>query len=265
MIVQGFKSVIWVATVGGAALSCYMVSLQVATERAELVKVERQIIAAKREIRSLQTELGTRGRLSQLEQWNAEVLALAAPSSAQYLSDGVKLARFERRDPTLGERAADVRMAAMHTGEPAPTAPLKPAIVRAVAAAPVTAAPTVQRASFTPTVGLRQMVAAAKPVERKPAAPQPASVKAVATSAKPVATAKGEAAGPAKLAAARDAVKPAADTKAAARPDAKPAARSEPKIVAKAPAAKPRTSRLDGKLVAEINSAARKGQGSGGN
>ena len=39
MIARGFKSVIWVATVGGAALSCYMVSLRVATERNELAKV----------------------------------------------------------------------------------------------------------------------------------------------------------------------------------------------------------------------------------
>jgi hypothetical protein len=67
MIARSFKSVIWVATVGGAALACYMVSLRVATERADLVKVEHQILAAKREIRMLQTELGTRGRMSQLD------------------------------------------------------------------------------------------------------------------------------------------------------------------------------------------------------
>ena len=39
MIARGFKSVIWVATVGSAALGCYMVSLRVATERNEHVGV----------------------------------------------------------------------------------------------------------------------------------------------------------------------------------------------------------------------------------
>ena len=90
MIARGFKSVVWVAAVGGAALGCYMLSLQVATERADLAKVEARIIATKQQIRSLQTELGTRGRLSQLEQWNADVLALSAPATGQYLKEDRK-------------------------------------------------------------------------------------------------------------------------------------------------------------------------------
>ena len=160
MIVRGFKSVIWVATVGGAALSCYMVSLQVATERAELAKVERQIIAAKREIRSLQTELGTRGRLSQLEQWNAAVLALAAPSSAQFLPSEVTLARFEKSDPTLDERTAQVRMAALDT-ENVETAATKAPVVQAIAPAPQpTATPVVHRASFNTDAPKAQLLAA---------------------------------------------------------------------------------------------------------
>ena len=81
MIARGFKPVAWVAAVGTAALACYMLSLQVAAERAELAGIERRIVATHRAIRSLQTELGTRGRLQQLEQWNAEVLALSAPAS----------------------------------------------------------------------------------------------------------------------------------------------------------------------------------------
>ena len=39
MIGRGFKSVGWVAAVGGAALGCYMLSLQVASERADLARV----------------------------------------------------------------------------------------------------------------------------------------------------------------------------------------------------------------------------------
>lgn len=158
MIARGFKSVVWVAAVGSAALGCYMLSLRVATERAELARVEARIIAAKQEIRSLQTELGTRGRMSQLERWNAEVLALSAPASAQFLKDSFTLARLERSESTLDERTATVRMASAET-TPAPAPPEarpeagpKPKIVAAVAAAPAPVPPqaaAVHRASFT--------------------------------------------------------------------------------------------------------------------
>jgi hypothetical protein len=125
MIARSFKSVLWVATVGGAALGCYMVSLKVATERADLARVERQIVTAQRDIRSLQTELGTRGRLAQLEDWNANVLALSAPAANQFLPDHLTLARLEQTEPTVEQRSAEVHMAAARTGAPAP-APVAP-------------------------------------------------------------------------------------------------------------------------------------------
>ena len=71
----GFRPVFMVASVAGAALGCYLVSLNVASERAELENVEAKIVLAQRDIRVLQTEIGTRGRLAQLERWNAKVLA----------------------------------------------------------------------------------------------------------------------------------------------------------------------------------------------
>lgn len=114
MMAPGFRPVGWVGAVAAAALGCYMLSLNVASERADLSRVERQIIATKQDIRSLQTELGTRGRLAQLEQWNGEVLALSAPAPAQFLDSEVKLARFDRQAPTLEERAV-VRMASADT------------------------------------------------------------------------------------------------------------------------------------------------------
>lgn len=129
MMPRGFKPVGWVAAVGSAALGCYMLSLNVAAERAELAKVEREIILAKQEIRQLQTELGTRGRLQQLEHWNAEVLALSAPTSAQFLEDTVTLARFEQREKTFEEKAR-VQMAAADTTAPAPRIESQPAPAR---------------------------------------------------------------------------------------------------------------------------------------
>jgi hypothetical protein len=122
MIARGFKPVGWVAAVAGAALGCYMLSLNVAAERAELASVERHIIAAKQDIRALQTELGTRGRLAQLEHWNAEVLALSAPASKQFLQNEFRLATFSQPQSTIDEQAAQVRMASAQTDQvqPAP-------------------------------------------------------------------------------------------------------------------------------------------------
>lgn len=105
MIAKGFRPVGWVAAVGAAALGCYMISLNVAAERADLLSLEREIISAKRDIRALETELSTRGRLSQLEHWNAEVLALSAPTTKQFVADELQLARFDRTQPTIDQRA----------------------------------------------------------------------------------------------------------------------------------------------------------------
>ena len=143
MIARSFKSVGWVAASGTAALSCYMVSLTVAAERAELESMERKIIAAKQEIRSLSTELGTRGRMAQLDRWNVEVLALAAPTSAQFLDNEFTLARFDMREKTVEERAK-VQLASAETGvdaasdapAPAPAAQ-RPRIIYAAGDSPL--------------------------------------------------------------------------------------------------------------------------------
>ena len=104
MIARGFRSVVWVAAIGIAALGCYMLSLRVAAERAELAQLDRRIAATHQQIRSLQTELGTRGRLQQLEQWNADVLALSAPAANQFIDSQVTLARFDTRTPLNASR-----------------------------------------------------------------------------------------------------------------------------------------------------------------
>jgi hypothetical protein len=197
MIARGFKSVIWVATVGGAALCCYMVSLRVATERADLAKVEGQIVAAKRELRSLQTELGTRGRLTQLEQWNSDVLALAAPTSAQFVKDQVTLARLERHDRTVEEQGTNIRMAsaevpaapaAQAASPPAARPEPGPKLLHAIAPAP-SQPPLVRRASYTPAAEssakpATAATAAAKPVKDPPATtPRKGNAVAAATAA----------------------------------------------------------------------------------
>jgi hypothetical protein len=190
MIAKGFKPVAWVAAVGGAALSCYLVSLQVATERNELERLERQIIATKQEMRALQTELGTRGRLSQLESWNAEVLALSAPIAGQFVGDPVTLARFDQSERSFEERA-QVRMASIDgSGEAAPAASAPPAAAAApaqvkmasAAVVPAPGASMIHRASFVPAP---QRAAEAKPKAAEPKRPAPAAATETAE-AKPV-------------------------------------------------------------------------------
>lgn len=87
MIAQRFRPVGWVAGIAAAACILYLISLQVATQRGRLEEIDRKIAMTKRDIRQLQTELGTRASLRQLERWNSDVLALSAPKANQYLKD----------------------------------------------------------------------------------------------------------------------------------------------------------------------------------
>jgi len=112
MSARSFHSVFMVASCAGAALCCYMVSLHVASERSQLEDVESRIVVAQRDMRVLQTEIGTRGRLTQLERWNASVLALSAPGANQFVSGGYELAKLTRNQPTVDFQAPVVLAAA---------------------------------------------------------------------------------------------------------------------------------------------------------
>lgn len=101
MSTRSFRSVFMVASCAGAALGCYLVSLRVASERAALEDVETKIVLAQRDLRVLQTEIGTRGRLAQLERWNVRVLALSAPSADQFLNGSFELAKLARPERTV--------------------------------------------------------------------------------------------------------------------------------------------------------------------
>ena len=153
MIARGFRPVVWVFMVGLAVLGCYMLNLRVASERAELAKLDRRIVATQQSIRALQTEVGTRSRIPQLEEWNEDVLALAAPASGQYVQQNVSLARFDTRQPPQVADQADVRLASAEAA-PQPAIPGEPASAtpapqRAIGApTPIGTAPEVRRASL---------------------------------------------------------------------------------------------------------------------
>ena len=182
MMAPGFKPVGWVAAVAASAIGCYMLSLNVASERADLLRVEQQIVATKQDIRTLQTELGTRGRMAQLEQWNTDVLALAAPSNGQFLDNEVKLARFEQRAPTFEEKG-EVRMASAPVVAEPVTKIEAPVVQAAVHdAAPAPRNPLVHQASLTiPAPKLEKSVAVSiEPVKAvKAAASLPVAAKPI--------------------------------------------------------------------------------------
>lgn len=260
----GFKPVGWVAAVAGAAIGCYMLSLNVASERADLLRIERQIIATKQDIRTLQTELGTRGRLAQLETWNAEVLALSAPTTGQFLDNEVKLARFDRQAPTIDDKI-EVQLA---SAEVAPTQParIEAPVLQAAAPAPAPVPAASPRPSLihqaSLTLPVRPALAAAaleaeaasekqaKAVKVLPAAVPTKPAKAAAPAAKPASTASTT----------PSTSKPAKPVTLAANiaKTPKPAAVAASSIATKPKPTKPATgSRLDASLSRELGAAAK--------
>ena len=145
---RSFRSVFMVASCAGAALGCYLVSLNVASERAALEDVENKIVMTQRDIRSLQTEIGTRGRLAQLERWNVRVLALSAPSADQFLEGGFQLARLARPQEKLNVEAPVVLASAPAPQPTSPSLEEGESTVESGAGAPSTAAQLMRQASF---------------------------------------------------------------------------------------------------------------------
>jgi hypothetical protein len=115
MSARSFGSLFMVASCAGAALGCYLVSLRVASERASLENVETQIVLAQRDMRVIQTEIGTRGRLSQLERWNAGAFSLSAPAANQFLEGSFQLAQLVRP-----EKQMDLHAPVVLASAPAP-------------------------------------------------------------------------------------------------------------------------------------------------
>jgi hypothetical protein len=201
---RSFKSFVMVASCAGAALSCYLVSLRVASERAALEDVETQIVLAQRDLRVLQTEIGTRGRLAQLERWNAKVLALSAPSADQFLGGSFELARL-----TTPQRQIDLQAPVVLAAAPAPER-------RAIAGGDAEVAPPPTRSLMhdaSLSTGTREVPAKTAPAATQTAAPK--SADRPVTAAKPVNDRSADKPG---LAAAKPAAKKSVDKAVAKTP-----------------------------------------------
>ncbi len=173
MIVQRFKAVGWVAMVAIAATFLYLISLQVAVERGKLEAVEAQINAAQREVRQLQTEMGTRASLRQLERWNGEVLALSAPKATQFVNNGAQLVAFDLDAKRDTPNAPPPMMASVAVPKPVdvtvPSIPDDPFVkpLAAAAAKAKAAKPKVERVAMVIPVTKREAAAIIKPESRK--------------------------------------------------------------------------------------------------
>ena len=178
---KSFRSVFMVASCAGAALACYLVSLRVASERAALETVETQIVLVQRDLRMLQTEIGTRGRLAQLERWNVKVLALSAPSADQFLGGSFELARLTRPQHQVDFEAPVVLASApaperkpmigeMHTDDAGASAPTPKLLHEASLKTETREVPVKPVAIMPQATGLQsteKLVTAAKPAKKK--------------------------------------------------------------------------------------------------
>lgn len=173
MITRRLRPIGWVAGVAGAALCFYLVSLQVAAERTALEGVERAITRTQRDIRNLETEFSARASLRQLEAYNNEVLALAAPKVGQYLTSEVQLASYAPSDgDAIGKPAASTALASAQSAPPVPVAAGRPSFKPAVVTdAKDQGAPVIPALKRAPLI---QTVAMIEPIETAPAArPRP--------------------------------------------------------------------------------------------
>lgn len=169
MSARSFGSLFMVASCASAALGCYLVSLRVASERASLEGVEAQIVSTQSDLRLLQTEIGTRGRLSQLERWNAGAFELSAPAAAQFVPSSFELAKLTRTEPQ-----ADFHAKVVLASAPAPAKPQIGQPETDDSGAPVASAPAalLHEASLkteTREVPVKTVAAAPRPTEAKSA------------------------------------------------------------------------------------------------
>ena len=143
-----FRAVAWSLGISGAATGLYLISLQVAAERGRLEQTETKIMLAKADMRRLNTELGTRGSLRQLEQWNGEVLALSTPKASQYLQGRVQLASLD--GATLDRVAGPAQLIAVNATMQKPAARVAPSVVMTPVRPAADVASNLHYATYTP-------------------------------------------------------------------------------------------------------------------
>jgi hypothetical protein len=188
MSARGFGSVLSAGAVVGAALGFYLVSLRVASERAALEEVEARIAMTQRDIRLLQTEIGTRGRLAQLERWNVRFIRLSAPNADQFVEGGFKLATL-----VAPQKLPAIEAPVMLASAPAGDQSAQPRLVRdAVEPEGQRASPPASEMMHVASYSLPEKSAAARPAAPKPVTVATAKPPKGAVAAKQVKTATAD-------------------------------------------------------------------------
>jgi hypothetical protein len=98
--IKRLQSIMWILIVAAGALSAYLVSLRVATERNAVAAVERQIYNTRANIRYLEVEFSARSTMRQLAAWNARDVKYSVPGAGQYLANEQQLASLTVLEPT---------------------------------------------------------------------------------------------------------------------------------------------------------------------
>lgn len=126
-------SIMWILVIAAGALTAYLVSLRVATERNAVKTLERQIYGTRANIRYLEVEFSARANIRQLAEWNARDIKYSVPGAGQYLSSERQLASLDSIEPSGAPASVAPVMAAMaqneQTREPAPAMPTSAMIV----------------------------------------------------------------------------------------------------------------------------------------
>lgn len=121
--IKRLQNILWILLVAFGALSAYLISLRVATERNQVQSLERKIASVRGDIRYLETEFESRSNMRQLEKWNSADYRYVAPEATQYLPDERALAQLDGV-PSNGELyvAPPVMMAMADSADAEPQA-----------------------------------------------------------------------------------------------------------------------------------------------
>ncbi|MFT3967069.1 MAG: colicin transporter [Sphingobium sp.] len=185
--IKRLKNILWILIVAFGALTAYLISLRVATERNAVQALERKIFHVRSDIRYLETEFEARANMRQLEKWNADDYRYGAPQVAQYLPDERALASLQGVKTNGDVYVAPPVMMAM--ADEAEAQPEKVAVVESPAPAQIREDDSILRvaaAAATASAPVRDTAPAA-PVRKaaKEAASEKAPVRTASVSAPP--------------------------------------------------------------------------------
>jgi hypothetical protein len=163
--IKRLQNILWILVIAVGALSAYLISLRVATERNAVVAVERQIYTTRADIRYLEVEFSARSSMRQLAAWNARDIKYSVPGAGQYLSSERQLASLDSIEPSATPYVAPPVMAAASEpgAVPAMIVPVKAEAPRRHDVGPAIA--PVRLASASETLRSMPAIALAKPAE----------------------------------------------------------------------------------------------------